>query len=235
MIELHTFRAAFGQPTGTPFGVKVLILLRMAGLEHEIVYQDDPRKAPKGKLPLIVDDGEVVADSTLIRHHLERTRGVDFDVGLTAEQKAASLAFQRLAEEHLYWNLVAARWLIEENWVQLRDAFFVKIPKIVRPLIANRIRKSVEQAMYGHGIGRHSLEEQFEMGARNLDAIAGWLGDKPFMHGPSPTAVDASVGAFVAAIVDDGYDSPLRQAARGHANLAAYAAGIKARFYPDGT
>ena len=92
MIELHTFRAAFGQPSGTPFGVKATILLRMADLPHKIVYVDDPRKAPKGKMPLIVDGAQVIADSTFIRHHLEQAHGADFDAGLTAEQKGVSLS-----------------------------------------------------------------------------------------------------------------------------------------------
>jgi glutathione S-transferase len=115
MIELHTYRSAFGQPSGSPFGVKALILLKMAGVEHKIVYIDDPRKAPKGKLPLIVDGGQAIPDSTFIRHHLETRYGADFDVMLSDTKKGASLAFQRLAEEHLYWSLVAARWMIPES------------------------------------------------------------------------------------------------------------------------
>jgi glutathione S-transferase len=235
MIELHTFRAAFGQPTGTPFGVKAAILLRMADLPHKIVYVDDPRKAPKGKMPLIVDGGQVIADSTFIRHHLEQTHGADFDAGLTAEQEGVSLAFQRLAEEHLYWSIVAARWLIDDNWAQLRDIFFGPIPKLIRPIIAGQIRKKMIRDMHGHGMGRHSLDEQMQFGIQNLAAIADWLGDKPFMHGDTPTAVDASVGAFVGNIHGDSFDSPLRDAAQNNKALGDYAARIKALYYPDGT
>jgi len=159
MIELHTFRAAFGQPSGTPFGVKATILLRMADLPHKIVYVDDPRKAPKGKMPLIVDGAQVIADSTFIRHHLEQAHGADFDAGLTAEEKGVSLAFLRLAEEHLYWSIVAARWLIDDNWAKLRDIFFEPIPKLIRPIIAGQIRKKMTRDMYGHGMGRHSLDD----------------------------------------------------------------------------
>lgn len=233
MLELHTYRAAFGQPTATPFGVKVYILLKMAGLDFEVVYQDDPRKAPKGKFPLIVDGDETIADSSYIRRRLETAHGADFDAGLSAEQKSISLAFQRMVEEHLYWSIVAARWVHPDNWPVLRDAYFTKIPGIVRPLIAGQIRKQVMRDMHGHGMGRHTLEDQFAFGAENLGAISDWLGDKPFMHGDAPTAVDASVGAFVAAVHDDGFDTPLRDAARARANLVAYAKRIKARYYPD--
>jgi glutathione S-transferase len=97
MIELHTFRAAFDQPSGTPFGVKAVILLKMADVPHKIVYVDDPRKAPKGKMPIIVDGDKTIADSTFIRHHLEGAHGADFDAGLTDEQKAVSPTVSRRA------------------------------------------------------------------------------------------------------------------------------------------
>ena len=161
--------------------------------------------------------------------------GADFDAGLTAEQKGVSLAFQRLAEEHLYWSIVAARWLIDDNWAQLRDIFFGPIPKLIRPIIAGQIRKKMIRDMHGHGMGRHSLDEQMQFGIQNLAAIADWLGDKPFMHGDTPTAVDASVGAFVGNIHGDSFDSPLRDAAQNNKALGDYAARIKALYYPDGT
>ena len=46
MIKLHIYRPAFGQPSGSPFCVKAIILLKMAGAEFETVYLDDPRKTP---------------------------------------------------------------------------------------------------------------------------------------------------------------------------------------------
>lgn len=234
MIELHTYRAGFGQPTATPFGVKTLILLKMADVDFKIVFQDDPRKAPKKKYPLIVDDGAIIADSSFIRRHLEEKHGADFDAGLSAVERAQSLAFQRLAEEHLYWTLVGARWAHPDHWPILREAYFTKIPGLLRPLIAGQIRKQVLRDMHGHGMGRHSLDEQFAMGAEDIAAISDWLGDKPFMHGDAPTAVDASVGAFVTCCHDDAFDTPVRAAARNRPNLAEYAKRIRERFYPDG-
>ena len=234
MLELHTFRAAFGQPTATPFGVKAYILLKMAGVEFEVVHQDDPRKAPKGKFPVLIDSGEMIADSTFIRRHLEGKHGADFDAGLSSEQRAQSLAFQRLAEEHFYWTLMAARWANDAVWPAFRDRAFVAIPGFIRPFLAGQVRKQVQRDMRGHGMGRHSLDEAMQMGRENLAAISDWLGDKPFMHGETPTAVDASVGAFVANAHDDDFGTGLPELTRAHDNLGAYADRIRARFYPDG-
>jgi len=66
MITLYAFGPAFGLPDVSPFVTKVEMLLKMAGLD----YRTDTKgfsKAPKGKLPYIADDGEMIADSTFIR------------------------------------------------------------------------------------------------------------------------------------------------------------------------
>jgi glutathione S-transferase len=105
MITLYTFGPAFGLPDPSPFVMKAETLLKMSGLP----YRTDKtgfRKAPKGKLPYIDDDGEIVADSTFIRWHLEKKHKVDFDRGLTAEQKAIAWAFEKMAEDNLYWVMV---------------------------------------------------------------------------------------------------------------------------------
>ena len=63
MVTLYTFGPGFGLPDPSPFVMKAEILLKMAGLP----FRTDTtgfRKAPKGKLPYIEDDGERIADST---------------------------------------------------------------------------------------------------------------------------------------------------------------------------
>jgi len=97
VITLHTFGPAFGLPDPSPFVTKVEVLLKMAGLP----YRTDTtglRGAPKGKLPYIDDDGERVADSTFIRWHLENKYRIDFEKGLSPEQRAIAWAFEKMAE-----------------------------------------------------------------------------------------------------------------------------------------
>ena len=100
MITLYTFGPAFGLPDPSPFVTKVEVLLKMANL----AYQTDStgfRRAPKRKLPYIDDDGEQVADSTLIRWHLENKYRIDFDKGLSAEQRAIAWAFEKIGGQSL--------------------------------------------------------------------------------------------------------------------------------------
>jgi glutathione S-transferase-like protein len=75
---------------------------------------------PGGLLPYIDDDGEQVADSMLIRWHRENKYRIDFEKGLSAEQRAIAWAFEKMAEDNLYWALVDARWVDEENFAKVR-------------------------------------------------------------------------------------------------------------------
>ena len=123
MITLYTFGPFFGQPDASPFVIKAMLLLKMAGLDYK-AQPAAPFKAPKGKLPYIDDDGEKVADSTFIRFHIEKKYGFDFDAGLTPEQKATGWALEKLCEDHLYWLVLAERWMDEGNFAKGPARFF---------------------------------------------------------------------------------------------------------------
>jgi glutathione S-transferase len=176
------------------------VLLKMANLP----YRTDTNgfgKAPKGKLPYIDDDGERIGDSTFIRWHIEKKYGFDFDRGLSAEQRAVAWAFEKMAEDNLYWGIVDARWTDDANFRKGPAAFFSKIPAPVRPIVVALIRRQVRKSLHGHGLGRHSQAEIVRLATRDVDAIADYLGQKPFFMGSDPTGVDATMFAFAAGIL----------------------------------
>jgi glutathione S-transferase len=117
MVTLYTFGPYFGLPDGSPFVVKAMLLLKFAGLEYS-ENRGGYGKAPKGKLPYINDGGVIVADSTFVRFHIEKKYGFDFDAGLTPEQRAAAWAAEKMCQEHLYFALVATRWLDDANFAK---------------------------------------------------------------------------------------------------------------------
>jgi glutathione S-transferase len=231
MITLASFGPAFGLTDPSPFVTKVEILLRMAGAD----YMKDAsfgafRRAPKGKLPYIIDDGVSLADSTFIRLYLERKLGIDFDEGLTPAQRASGWAFEKLAEDHLYWATVYSRWIDERNFPILKAHLLTKIPPVLAPLLVAHARRSVRRHLASQGMGRHSEEEIYELGRRDLVAIADALGDRRFFFGAEPKAVDAALGALVVGILCEAFDSPLRKTAAELANLVAYRERIVSRF-----
>jgi glutathione S-transferase len=232
MITLYSFGPAFGLPDPSPFVTKAEVLLKMAGLPYR-VDTGGFNKAPKGKLPYIEDDSEIIADSTFIRWHLERKYKIDFDRGLIPEQRAIAWAFEKMFDEHLYWALVHARWMDDANFAKGPATFFRRIPALMRPLLVAMIRRRVRQNLHGQGIGRHTPAEIVALGTRSVDATADFLGTKPFMMGAEPTGLDATGIAFVAGVLCPLFDTPLRSAAERHENLKRYVGRMTARFYPD--
>ena len=82
-------------------------------------------------------------------------------------------------------------------------------------------------------MGRHSATEIAELGSRSLQAIADYLGSKPFFMGNEPTGADATIFAFVISSMCPLFESPLQQAAASHDNLRRYVGRMAARFYPE--
>jgi glutathione S-transferase len=231
MIRLIQFPRMLGLPNPSPFCIKVEVLLKMAGLAYECEFAANPGKGPKGKLPAIVDDGEVIGDSEIIRWHLERKYGIDFDQGLSQGERAIGHAFARMAEERTYWVLVYSRWIEEANWQLFRDNLFSSMPGFVRTMLGPPIRRRVRNMLRAQGIGLHSRDEIYAMGAKDVDAIATQLGTKTFLLGSEPTSADAAVWPYIVGTLVPSLESPLKQAIRKHPNLVEYSERMRTRFF----
>ncbi len=197
MITLITYAPAFGQTAASPFCVKAIWLLNMSGLEWQREDSMDPRQMPKQKLPVIRLGSDLIHDSDNIRAYLEQ-QGADFDADLSDMEKATSRAFIRMAEEHLYFHCVLQRWGEDTIWPIVRDQYFSAIPKILRGLVTNKIRKTCLQGLYSQGLGRLTPEERLQKIEPDLQAITTRLWHGKFLFGDLPTAADASIAPMLA-------------------------------------
>jgi len=232
VITLYSFGPGFGLPDPSPFVTKVEVLLKMSKLP----YRTDTTgftKAPKGKLPYIEDDGVMVSDSTFIRWHIEQKYRIDFDKGLDASQKAIAWAFEKTVEDQLYWVMIDDRWMDDANFRRGPAKFFERLPAVIRPIVVAMTRRKLRATLHGHGIGRHSPDELLALATRSIDAIADFLGDKPFFMGSEPTGVDATMFAFVCGLLSPHFETRSRAVAERHDNLRRYVGRMTARFYPD--
>lgn len=232
MITLYTFGPAFGLPDASPFVMKAELLLKLAGLPYRTV-PGNLRRAPKGKLPYLDDMGRIVADSTMIRWHIEKTYHVDFDAGLSEAERGVAWAVEKLMEDNLYWAVARVRWLDDANFERGPAQFFQRVPAPVRGIVTTLVKRRVRQMLWAQGLGRHSDEEAAAMAIHGVKAIANILGDKPYLLGDAPCGADATLFAFSASLLSPVFETPIRTAASGHANLVAYLARMRARFYPD--
>lgn len=231
-MELHVFGPALGLPDPSPFCLKAMILMEMSGLPYRRV-RGDMRKAPKGKLPVLVDGGQSIPDSSFIRLHLERKYGIDFDNGLDAGQRGTNWAIEKMLEDHLYWHIVQERWLDGDNFDRGPRNFFNAVPGPLRPLVIALVKRKLTRSLHGHGMGRYSADERRVLAEGGAEALAGILGEKPYLGGSTPCGGDATLGGFVMAGLCPVFDSRLRDALARHPNLVAYAKRIEERYFAN--
>lgn len=232
MITLYTFGPAFGLPDASPFVTKAEMLLKLAGLPYH-ARPGSLRRAPKGKLPYLDDMGRIVADSTMIRWHIEKTYHIDFDDGLSAAERGIAWAAEKLMEDHLYWAVARVRWLDQANFDKGPAQFFRSVPAPVRGLAERLVRYKVRKTLWGQGLGRHSEEDLVALANKGVTSIADILGDKRYLMGDKPCGADATLFAFAGSLLCPVFDTPIRTAAEGHANLVAYMERMRAEFYPE--
>jgi glutathione S-transferase len=229
MITLSAFGPLWGTPDPSPFVLKTMVQLKMAGLDFETARLPPP-EGPKGKVPFIIDGDQRIGDSTFIRDHLERTYGVDLDAGLSPRQKAIAWMVERVVEDHLYWGMVYFRWAVRENFDKGPAVFFTGAPDEVR----EGAREGMVRTLHGQGFGRHAPEEVADLTARSVAALAELVGDGPYLSGQKPCGADATLFAGLAAVLSPHFDTPLRKAVEAHPKLVAYHDRMMQRFFPAG-
>ncbi|MCC7251717.1 glutathione S-transferase family protein [Hyphomicrobium sp.] len=232
MITLYLAGPKFGLPDASPFCTKADVLLKMSGVPYRTA-QADFGKAPKRKIPYFDDDGHRFSDTTFLRFHLEEKHGVDFDKNLGAREKAGAWAFEKMAEDQVYWALLDARWTDKANFDKGPRAFFEAVPAPLRAVIVPVIRRSVARDLRGQGFGRHTKDEIKRLTVRALDAISTQIGDRPWLMGDAPCGADASVWAMLTGLLCPHFETPIRTAAERYANLTAYRDRGLALWYPD--
>jgi glutathione S-transferase len=222
----------WGTPNLSPFCAKLECYLRMADIPYK-PGRFGRGESPKGKIPYIKLDGQLMGDSQLIIEELERRLAKEgkrpLDEGLSRRDQAIARLVRRTLEEAYYFIAVYARWKTDEGYKIQREEFGKFVPKIIVPLI----RRDLHKKLHHQGTGRHTYEEVVAMGAADLDAVAELLGDRPFLLGDAPRTVDATVFAFLEGTLGYPVDSELTKHAKSHSNLVAYRKRIRDTWWKD--
>ena len=232
MIVIYGFGPGFGLPEISPFVTKTEVQLKMAGLFYR-KEKAKPTASPKGQLPFIEDDGEVIADSTFIRAHLEAKYAFDFDAPLSLQDRAQAWAFERMIEHHLYWAMVGARWVDPENFAKGPAHLFDAAPEHLREKLREDAQFRVAENYLLSGLGRHAPDEDVDLAARSLLALSVQLGDKPYLMGDAPCGSDATAFGALAGILTPFFDSQLRERADRFENLTAYVDRMMLQYFPE--
>lgn len=235
MIDLYQFPSSYGLPNISPFCMKLASYFRAMGIDYRSVETFDPRQSPTGKLPFIKESGEFKSDSGLIIQAFENKVDKPIDAILTPCEKATSLAFIRLVEEHLYWVIVYARWLDEQGYStwkkDLSQSF--NMPAFFANLIITGMRKTIQKYLHGHGIGRHQKQTIYEMGRQDLKALSDYLADRTYFFQDQPTLLDHVTYSFISSIQAMPWSYPLKTHLQNHANLLYHQSRMLELYFPE--
>jgi len=236
VIKLYSFGASFGVMDPSPFVVKVDAFMRMAQLPYEVLASADNLKiAPKGKLPFIIDhtpDGEnAIADSQAIIEYLSQKYQVPLDEHLSPEQRAQAYLFTKSLDENLYWCLVYSRWILEDTWLLVKEAFFGRLPWPIKAIVPSLIQKKVRKNLHGQGIGRHTKEEILAISDKSFAALSTLLADKNYFFGDKVSSFDATVYSILCQFISVDCNNEFNTKARSYPNLVQFCQRIEQTYY----
>ena len=233
-IRLFTFGNGWGIPfpTAAPFPLKLATWLRMTGLPNEIVVENNPGKGPKGKSPWIEDGDVRMGDSELIIRYLSEKYGVDPDARLSADDRAQSIAWRRMFEEH-YHQAFEHQLFFGRGGHERLAQLVSTLPAVARLIAPPMLRSQARKQLHARGLGRHDEREIIEMGKADLDAASTFLGGRAYFLTDEPTLLDACAFGFLGVTIYVEGDNPLYRHAASLGNLVAFTERMRSRYFPE--
>jgi glutathione S-transferase len=224
MITLYSYPPLFGVADNNGYGLKVFAFLRLAGLPfaHEHIF--DASAAPRGQLPYIVDDGEVIGDSETIIAYLSNKYHLTIDAELGRSERRTNLLISRMLDD-LYWVMSYSRWKDERFWPEFQAALMREHPALTEEGLA-KAREFNAQRYYFQGIGRYTPEAAYARGLADLDVLDDMVSTNAYVHGAAPASVDAAIYAFIANIYFYDIKTPLKQRLATRPNLVRHCLAV---------
>jgi glutathione S-transferase len=130
------------------------------------------------------------------------------------------------------WFVFARFGKRDPNWAENKRALFGRLPPVVRHLVPPSGPPGILKQLRGHGMGRHTEAEIYELGRQDPDSLSDHLGERPWFMGDTPTTLDASAFGLLANILFVPIESPLKAHLNTRANLVAFCERVRERYYP---
>jgi glutathione S-transferase len=224
MITLYSYPALSGAADNNGYGLKIFAFMRLARLSfvHEHIF--DASAAPRGQLPYIDDDGELIGDSETIIAHLTRKYRLTLDAALGAAERRQNLLISRLLDD-LYWVMSYSRWKDERFFPAFRAALLREHPSLTEAGLA-KAREFNAQRYHFQGIGRYTPEAAYARGLADLAVLDELLSSTPYVHGTAPGSVDAGIYGFIANIYFLDIETPLKLMVSARPNLLRHCLNV---------
>jgi len=202
-IQLYQFGPLGDQESASPFCVKVRNAMRYKSIPFDTINATSPiqvrRLNPRGKLPVLIEDGVKLADSTDILCYLETRHPEPRLYPQDPRTRAMALMLEDWADESLYWHVVYERWQIPEQFSKFAEVVFSPVPAAVRPIVKLTFGRQTRRQLRGQGLGRLGVGEQREKFRAALDWLDSMV-DGQFLCGAELSIADVAVAAQVGAL-----------------------------------
>jgi len=224
MLVLYSYPQLCGVPDNNGYGLKVFAFLKLAELPfiHEHIF--DASDAPRGQLPYVIDDGEMIGDSETIIALLLRKYRVPIDDELTRAQRHIRNLVIRMLDD-LYWVMSYSRWKDEQFWPAFRDLLKHEHSQLNEESL-QQAREFNEKRYYYQGIGRFAPDAAYARGITDLRILADLIPMGGYAFGTKPTSLDAAIYGFLANLYFLPIATPLKQFVDSHPNLVRHCTAI---------
>ncbi|HEY8516225.1 MAG TPA: glutathione S-transferase family protein [Candidatus Binatia bacterium] len=200
MLTLYQFEIS-------PFCDKVRRILNVKRVPYKI-EEVPPSKTltvvrtrnPAGKLPFIVEDDQVVADSTDIAHYLDHRYPRPRLIPTDPRERALCHVLEDWADESLYFYEMRLRFTLPHNAQRFIPELVKYEGNLMRRVAPLGLPRVLRRTLAAQGLGRRPIAAVLRDVDRHVDALSGLLGDRPFLLGESLTLADISVFAQLACI-----------------------------------
>ena len=189
----------------SPFCLKARVCLQVKNVPFRSVtvtlgrLRELRRLNPLGKVPVLVQGNDVVADSSRIARHLEARYPEPELIPPDPAARAYAALVEDWADESLYWSVGAFKWLNPENRAAALATTVTEIAGgLLRPLVGRVLLSRIRRRYAAWGYTAASLDELEGRVRDGLAWLSALLGDKPYLLGRTITLADIAVFAQLA-------------------------------------
>ena len=127
----------------------------------------------------------------------------------------------------MYFFCTIDRWMRDDVWPHIREAYFVEIPKLLRGFVTEGLRKNLRKGLTTQGLMRLTEAERAEKLEADLQTVTTLLDGQTFLLGDSPTLPDYSVGAMLVSMHKGPIETDQTRRITGDPQLMGYIARMQ--------
>lgn len=223
--------ATRGMTMSHPCG-KVHMALVFKGLAYKTKHCTMPNQVKRynarGRVPILILNGERIVDSTDILTELDRRFPNPPLMPADLRARAMVKILEDWADEVLYFYGVYTRWCVPENFARLSSSILSKAPLPLRwivPAIANR---KARERVDGQGVGLKDPATVRREALECLDALDALLVPGSFAVGDAFTRADLSLASMVDQFSLAAINPDLATEVQKRGNIVAWLARVRA-------